>query len=366
MAINFRCPICKKTWKLDKKKCTCGLNLKTKGKYKVRVRLPNGKWLSKQVDNLKLAQNVEAKFRTQRVELDVFDKHIVYKIDNVWKKYIRWAKVHKRSWHDDETRWTLHVAQHVKNKPMNQITPQKIEAILDDMRQRESPKKKPYAPATIKQVLVLIRRVFNWASRNDLYNGVNPANKVDNPKFDNQVTNPVTKDDLNRLLDYLNSWDNERAALLIKFALFSGRRRGEILHMKWEHVQLDAGYVTFPGANTKNGKSQTVPMNQTCTAILKRCHELKLSHWVFPSSTGAFYITFNNTWKYFRNRLKWSYRFHDLRHSFASYLASSGEVDIYTLQHLLGHKDIKMTQRYAHLINGALQKGSNVADKVFM
>jgi integrase len=59
------------------------------------------------------------------------------------------------------------------------------------------------------------------------------------------------------------------------------------------------------------------------------------------------------------------YRFHDLRHTFASYLASSGQVDIYTLKELLGHKSLTMTQRYAHLINGTLKKAISVADKAF-
>ena len=108
----------------------------------------------------------------------------------------------------------------------------------------------------------------------------------------------------------------------------------------------------------------TVPMNESCMVVLTRCHELKLGEYVFTSSTGAFYTTFENTWKRFKKRLQLNCRFHDLRHTYASYLASSGKVDIYVLKELLGHKTLKMTQRYAHLINGALQKGASVADKV--
>jgi integrase len=201
-------------------------------------------------------------------------------------------------------------------------------------------------------------------SKNQALVFLDDAVGVDTPKFDNQVTNPLLKEDLERLLSYLSSWDNERAALLIKFALFSGRRRGEILKLKWKDVNFDAGYVTFVGETTKNKRSQSVPLNANCLAILTRCHELKLSDWVFASSTGAFYTTFENTWKRLKKSLALPYRFHDLRHSFASYLASSGKVDILTLKELLGHRELKMTQRYAHLINGALQKGANVADEV--
>jgi len=375
MSINIRCPDCKRSFKLGTDKCSCGVNLKTKGKYKVRVKLRSGRWLTKQVDSLSKARQVEGKYRGDSVDEDVFNKRKAPGIDAVWKKYLKWAKVNKRSWRDDQTRWNKHIADHLGSTHMNRIMPKDVEAILENMRQRTwkrnlSKKEsdvppKPYSPATIKQVLVLVKRVYNWAIKQDLYYGANPANKVEIPKFDNQVTNPMSKENLGKLLSYLESWDNERGALLIKFALFSGRRRGEILHLQWKDINLDGGYVTFPGMHTKNRRTQMVQVNQTCLTILKRCQELKIGDWVFPSSTGAFYTTFENTWKRLKKHLALPYRFHDLRHSFASYLASSGEVDILVLKELLGHRELKMTQRYAHLINGALQRGANVADDIF-
>ena len=60
-----------------------------------------------------------------------------------------------------------------------------------------------------------------------------------------------------------------------------------------------------------------------------------------------------------------SIRFHDLRHTYASHLASSGKVDIYTLKTLLGHKDIKLTERYSHLSNDRLRKSTEVLDTLF-
>jgi integrase len=90
---------------------------------------------------------------------------------------------------------------------------------------------------------------------------------------------------------------------------------------------------------------------------------------VFPNRHGKPYHHgggFDKTWRLIRKKAGLSHiRFHDLRHTFASWLASSGKVDIYTLKELLGHSDIEMTQRYAHLINGALLKAVNVADEVF-
>ena len=109
MAINLCCPVCYKTYKLKTLICKCGNNLKRKKLFKVRIKHPDGKWKSKQVNSLELAKKVEAKFKTQSVEETVFDIHRAPVIDTVWKKYIHWAMLNKKSWVDDRIRWDLHV-----------------------------------------------------------------------------------------------------------------------------------------------------------------------------------------------------------------------------------------------------------------
>lgn len=375
MAINLFCPICKKTSKPGTTLCKCGHNLKRNYQYRVRVRMINGRWKSRVVDTFELAQAVEGQYKVDKIkenDLEIFETPAIH---TVWKRYIQWAKDNKRSWRDDETRWKKHVVGHLGTMTMNKLRPKHIQDIVDKMRgsqwQPVKSKKKPeqpprpYAPATIKQVVILIKRVFNWAIKNDLHHGPNPANKIQVPKFDNQVTNPFNHADLKTLLDYLETWENERAASVVKFGLYSGRRRGEILNLKWKDVDLESGIVTFPGMHTKGAKTQALPVNQSCLDILKRCHELKTSEYVFPGATGGFYTSFENVWKRLKKRLALPYRFHDLRHTFASYLASSGKCDIYTLKELLGHAEISMTMRYAHLVNGALKRAASIADDVF-
>lgn len=284
----------------------------------------------------------------------------------VWPKYLAWAKQNKKSWHDDETRYLNHVERHLKGYRMDSVMPHHVQSIINAMYRKKTPKGRPYAPATIKQVLVLTKRLFNWSIKQGYFLGSNPCNSIEMPRFDNSVTNPLTKDSLKSLMAVLDAWPNERAVLLIKFALYSGKRRGEILKMTWDNVDLENRLLTLQATNTKSKKTQTTPVNNLCMSILNRCQELRICDLVFPCSTGVYFSGFDNTWKRIRKRAGLdSYRFHDLRHTFASYLASSGKVDIYTLKELLGHSDIKMTQRYAHLINGALRKAVNVADEVF-
>ena len=189
MAINLCCPQCYKTYKLNTTLCKCGNNLRSNKRFKVRIKLPNGKWKSKQVSSLELAKKVEAKFKTQSVEQDVFNIHKAPVLDEVWSKYLKWAKLNKRSWNDDEIRWTKHVSPHLKGMKMDRVTAHDVQMVLDSMHEKLTPKGTKYAPATIRQVLVLIKRVFNWGIEQELYHGLNPCIPVAVPKFDNQVTN---------------------------------------------------------------------------------------------------------------------------------------------------------------------------------
>jgi len=369
MAICIRCTVCTSDYKLGLRSCpNCGNTNPKSRKYKVICKLPNGKWKTKTVSSLDLAYRVEAKIKTQIVELEVFDiQSKAPAIDEVWNLYLKWAKVNKKTWPDDEIRWAKHISPSLGSIKMNQITPQDVDKILNNMRVKVSHKGKPYQPATIKQVLILLKGVFNWSKRQGLYKGLNPCDNVSVPKFDNRVNNTLTKKDLKNFLAYLDdgACTNERAALVVKFALYSGRRRGEILSLQWTDLDLENDLITFSGMNTKNSESQTVPINNRCREIIDRCQEIANCEYVFPSSKGGYYGGFIIAWKRMREKAGLSIRFHDLRHTFASYLASSGEVDIFTLKDLLGHKSLSMTERYAHLINGALRRGVEVADRVF-
>ncbi len=212
-----------------------------------------------------------------------------------------------------------------------------------------------------------MKRLYNWSIKMGLCPEiVNPCNRIEFPKFDNTVTNPFSKKDLKILMDTLAVFGNERASLVILFALYTGKRLGEILSLTWSDVSIERGLVTLRGTNTKNKRTQTIPVNQKTLVVLKRCRQLKAGEYVFPCSTGKFFHNFGVVWQRIRRKAKLEgYRFHDLRHTYASYLISSGEVDIYTMQKLLGHQTITMTQRYAHLAPDTLRKATNVADEVF-
>ena len=131
--------------------------------------------------------------------------------------------------------------------------------------------------------------------------------------------------------------------------LHTGFRRGELLGLRWKDVDFKAGVLTIP--KSKNGDSRHVPMTSTVRSILSHLpRPLDSAALVFPNTEG--------------NRdLRWAkkivpgtlraakiadFRFHDLRHTFASRLAMEG-VDLLTIKELGGWKSLTMVQRYAHL-----------------
>jgi len=359
MSINAFCSKCKRTSALKSKCCSkCGYDFADGRKYRVVVRNHEGKRVTKVLNSITLAKKLESKLRTKALERNLLGINEAPLVDDIWKRYLSWAALNKKSAKDDQARWENHVAPLLKNRRMDLILPMDIHRVITSMKN-----KRDYAPATIRQVLVLIKRIYNWASDMGLYDGKNPAARIKHPKLNNEVTECLTKEEIKRLLVTLSSWKNKRVALLIRFALYTGLRRGELFSLKWKDVDLQNGVINL--RNTKGGKDESLPISDEALNILCAARALLPSpdcSNVFPNKWGRKRRTFGNTWTYIKTAagIPLTFRFHGLRHTYASYLASSGKVSQFTLQKLLTHKSPQMTQRYAHLFDQTLRDGANV------
>ena len=124
----------------------------------------------------------------------------------------------------------------------------------------------------------------------------------------------------------------------------------EILSLRWKYVDLNRAVLTI--MKTKNGERRTIPLNRIIIALLQRRSKVisLVSDYVFITSVGTKIDQGNMRADFIKARKKAGlddFRFHDLRHTFATRLVQSG-VDLYKVQRLLGHKSPAMTQRYAH------------------
>ena len=137
---------------------------------------------------------------------------------------------------------------------------------------------------------------------------------------------------------------------MVLLAMNTGMRRGELFDLQWSDVNFSERILTVSGAVAKSGKTRHIPLNKEAWKVLDKwqqlCGENKL---VFPGKNGERFIHIKKSWGGVLNDARINnFRFHDLRHHFASKLVMAA-VDLNTVRELLGHADIQMTLRYAHL-----------------
>lgn len=136
---------------------------------------------------------------------------------------------------------------------------------------------------------------------------------------------------------------------LTLLALNTGCRRGELLALTWADVT--GTVLTVHGSSAKSGQTRHVPMNREAREVIMawRPADARPSAYLFPNGEKAGLTTIKTAWAPLLKRASIeAFRFHDLRHTFASKLVMAG-VDLNTVRELLGHADLKMTLRYAHL-----------------
>ena len=137
---------------------------------------------------------------------------------------------------------------------------------------------------------------------------------------------------------------------LVLLSLNTGMRRGEVFNLHWRDVNFQGQFLTVEGETSKSGQTRHIPLNKEALAVLKAWRgDLVRVGFVFPAKDAG---RLDNVKKSWDGALKLAkvenFRWHDLRHTFASKLVMAG-VPLNTVRELLGHSDIAMTLRYAHL-----------------
>jgi integrase len=141
---------------------------------------------------------------------------------------------------------------------------------------------------------------------------------------------------------------------LVLLALNTGLRRGEALGLTWGAINFARGQIHVEAVTSKSGQSRDIPMTTEARAVLQAWHDQQAPtdpvECLFALSDGTRLQSIGRkTWCDLTNTAKIKdFRFHDLRHDYASRLVMA-DVDLYSVSKLLGHSDIAMTQRYAHL-----------------
>jgi integrase len=250
-------------------------------------------------------------------------------------------------------RFDLHIKPLLGKKLPQEIGPLDMDRISFTMQ------KKGLAPQSIKNTLRLLGRICAWGADRGYCKPL--AFKINPPKVYNLKTEDLTPDQLQALAKAIDADLHPQAGNLIKLALLTGMRRGEMFRLRWNDIDFERGFITL--VEPKGGRDVTIPLNTEASALLQSIPREKYTPYVFP---GRFGQQRRDIHKHTRRILdaaglpKDFRPLHGMRHTFASTLASSGRVELYTIQKLLGHKDAATTQRYAHLRDEALKEASDV------
>jgi integrase len=278
----------------------------------------------------------------------------LWTIERLWKEY-KTNKPNLKGMHTYKSAYKLHIKPYFSDKEPKDILPLDIHRVKNKLLKKRSPQ-------TVQHILELLRRLINFGVNNKLCQGIDF--KIEMPKVDNKKTEDLSPEQLKKLLDEIDKDPHLHAGAMMKMALYTGMRRGELFRLKWRHIDYERGFIDI--IDPKGGLEQKVPLNDASKGLLASIAKSK-SPYVFPGRNGGQRTNIRHQ----VNRIKVNaglpedFRpLHGLRHVYASMLASSGQVDMYTLQKLLTHKDPTMTKRYAHLRDEALKKASSLAGSI--
>jgi len=234
------------------------------------------------------------------------------------------------------------------------VTQDDIERFKHNLQNRE------LKPATIRHVLELLRRLANFAAKNNLCPGL--SFKIQMPKVENYKTEELTNAQLQELMQVLEEESDIQVSNLVRLSLYTGMRRGELFNLNWGDIDFYNKTITVK--SDKKGDQPTIPLNEMAEKVLvEHAHTENGSKFVFPGRGGKKRTECKRPLLRIREKagLPDDFRIlQGLRHVYASMLVSSGKVDLETLQSLLTQKSPLMTQRYAHLLDESRTNSENI------
>ena len=317
-------------------------------------------WAAKTETEIKegLYKNIiEAQRHTFTELVERFKRDVVPRKPKVGKEYAR-----QLEW------WRTHLG----DLTLNNVSSARISELRDqlangtvkwgtNLKEKKTDKR---SHATVNRYLAALSSAFGIAVKEWQWIDENPMRRVSKLKEPRGRVRCLTEEERERLLAACKDSVNPHLYLAVVLALSTGARQQEIWGLRWSEVHLDRGLITF--TETKNNEFRSVPLEWHARELLLEHYRIrrKDSDIVFPSKKNpAVSYDFRNPWKKALVIAEVEdFRWHDLRHSCASYLAING-VPMLTIAEILGHKTLAMVHRYTHLNTEHLTEAISDLDK---
>ena len=275
--------------------------------------------------------------------------------DFIADQYMPYVKSYKRSWDTDVSLLKNHLLPRFGKRYIDEITRQDIVKMHADRKASGA------AAGSANRLLIMMRFIFNLALKWEVP-GVkaNPCKGIPLMEENNKMERYLSVDEAERLYGAVCKSENTMLKFIVPMLILTGARKREVLDAKWSDFDLSRRAWRIP--ITKSGKARHVPLSDGALTLLATMPRKSDCEWAFANpETGKPYVSIFYAWNTARKIVGLSdVRMHDLRHSFASLLINSGRT-LYEVQHILGHTQVKTTQRYAHLSQDTLLAAANSA-----
>ena len=246
---------------------------------------------------------------------------------------------------------------------IQKITENHIQLCVNHLLENPIKGDKPWSKRTVNDFIAILRALFKYAIKQKYLNS-NPAMGIAKIPLSEEHNAPFYSDEE---LDIIFKNIDPKWTDFFEFLLYTGLRKGELINLKWENIDLQPGNERIhirasDDWETKTGRHRTLPLHQKAIDVVLRSQSSKEGY-LFTSNTGE--IIYHNTpYRVLKSVLiKHGIKgdVHKFRHTFASRLVMAG-ASLFDVKELLGHTDIQSTMVYAHLSQGHMRKIVNMLE----
>ena len=322
-----------------------------KKKYRALIRLkgypPQSATFDRKTDAKKWAQDTESAIRDGRhFKTAEAKKHTVAEMIERYSSQVlpnkpkssKNQQIHLRWWKDRIGYYML-----------SDISSAMISQCRDELLNGEIAGGKKRGPATVARYMTTMSYVVNIALKEWEWLEINPFSRVKKPTEPRGRVRFLDDDERSRLLEVCLASSHRSLYPIVILAISTGMWQGEILDLKWKNIDLNRSQLALH--ETKNNERRAVPIVGLAHEVLTRLSKIRRidSPLVFPGKDPKTPTTIRKAWGAVLQQAEIEdFRFHDLRHTTASYLAMNGAT-LAEIAEVLGHKTLQMVKRYAHL-----------------
>lgn len=336
--------------------------------YRVRVRLrgfpPQTASFQRLTDAKKWVQQTESAIREGRHFKTVESRK--HTLKEAIDRYIESVLPHKKPNSQRDQKMQLHWwSENIGYLSLADVTPSIIAEHRDKLSKGKTVRG-DRTNATVNRYLAILSHLFTVSVKEWGWSHENPVLKVSRLREPRGRVRFLSDDERTKLLEICKQSDSAFLYTVVVLALSTGARRMEILGLRWQHVDIARGMITLH--ETKNGERRVLTLTSLALELMKQHAKVRTLNcdFVFPAKSFDKPMDITTPWETALKRagIK-DFRFHDLRHSAASYLAMNG-ASLAEIAEILGHKTLQMVKRYAHLSDAHTSKVvARMNEKIF-